>query len=93
MENIKEKTAPLVRVKPKFQITIPAIVRSKARIKEGDMLEMKVQNNAIVVKPKVIVDRGSVEAAIAEGLKDYKAGRVHGPFKSVKEFKKSLGGK
>lgn len=28
-----------------------------------------------------------IDAAIAEGLGDIKAGRVFGPFKSVKEFK------
>lgn len=32
----------------------------------------------------------TVDAAIAEGLADVKAGRVYGPFGSIKEFKNSL---
>ncbi|MDO8569880.1 MAG: hypothetical protein Q7R89_03885 [bacterium] len=32
----------------------------------------------------------TIDAAIAEGLADIKAGRVYGPFDSVKEFKDSL---
>lgn len=31
-----------------------------------------------------------VDAAIEEGLRDIEAGRVFGPFKSVKEFKKAV---
>lgn len=90
MENIQEKTTPLVKVKHKFQITIPTKVRNEARIKEGDILEMKVLDKTIVIKPKIVVDRGSIEASINEGLKDYKAGRIQGPFKNMEAFKKSL---
>ena len=81
---------PLVKVKNKFQVTIPTEIRGEAHIKEGDILEVAVRNNAIVFRPKVVVDRGSVEAAIEEGLKDYKEGRVIGPFESVREFKAAL---
>lgn len=31
-----------------------------------------------------------IDAAITEGLRDIKAGRVFGPFKSVKEFKNAF---
>ncbi len=82
-----ELTMPLVKVKHKFQVTIPTEIRSKIHLEEGDLLEMNVQDNIIVLKPKAVVDRESVEAAIAEGLSDYQKGRVVGPFESVREFK------
>ena len=34
--------------------------------------------------------KSSTEFAIEEGLRDLQEGRVHGPFSSVKEFKKYL---
>lgn len=80
----------LVKVKNKFQVTIPSEIRNKVKIEVGDILEATVQNKNIVLKPKVVVDRESLEAAIAEGLEDYEEGRVFGPFKSVKGFKEAL---
>lgn len=80
---------PLVRVKHKFQVTIPDEVRRQAGLEVGDFLEATAKGNIIVLKPKAIVDR-DVEASIQEGLKDLKDGRVFGPFTSVKEFKKAL---
>ena len=79
----------LVRVKQKFQITIPRVVRKAARLKEGDLLEARARKNTIVLTPQAVLDR-RVEEAIEEGLRDLRAGRVHGPFASVKEFKKYL---
>lgn len=80
---------PLVRVKQKFQVTIPNDVRRRAGLEVGDMLEAKNQGKVIILKPKAGVDR-DVENAIKEGLKDIEEGRVFGPFNSVKEFKKAL---
>ncbi len=81
---------PLIKVKNKFQITIPTKVRDEARIKEGDFLEIEAQGETIVIKPKAVVDQQSVEAAINDGLNDYKAGRTTRSFRSVKEFKAAL---
>ncbi len=80
----------LVKVKNKFQVTIPAEIRNKVNLEVGDVLEVSIQNKNIVLKPKTVVDRESLEGAITEGLKDYQEGRVFGPFKSVKEFKAAL---
>jgi len=80
----------LIKVKNKFQITIPIKVREEVRIKEGDFLEIEARGETIVIKPKAVVDRQSVEAAIDEGLKDYEAGRTTKSFSSVKEFKATL---
>lgn len=80
----------LVKVKNKFQVTIPTEIREAAHIKEGDILEVVLQDKAIVFKPKVVLDRESVEASISEGLKDYREGRVFGPFDSVDGFRAAL---
>jgi len=81
---------PLVKVKEKFQVTIPTILRKAVRLSVGDLLEAEAKGNTIVFKPKAVVDRESVEAAIEEGLADLKAGRVSPAFASVKEFKAYL---
>ena len=81
---------PLVKVKEKFQVTIPTTVRKTMRLAVGDLLEAETKNNTIVLKPKAAVDRASVDAAIEEGLKDLRERRVTPVFSNVKEFKRFL---
>lgn len=81
---------PLVKIKEKFQVTIPTVLRKAARLSVGDLLEAEAKNNTIVLKPKAIIDREAIESAIEEGLADLKAGRVSPTFSTVKEFKKYL---
>jgi AbrB family looped-hinge helix DNA binding protein len=83
-------TMPLVKIKEKFQVTIPTALRKAARLSVGDLLEAEAKNNTIVLKPKAIIDREAIESAIEEGLADLKAGRVSPTFSTVKEFKKYL---
>ena len=78
---------PLVKIKEKFQVTIPTALRKAARLSVGDLLEAQAKGNTIVLKPKAVVDREAVDAAIEEGLQDLKAGRVTPKFSSVEEFK------
>lgn len=80
---------PLVKIKEKFQVTIPTEIRKKIHLAEGDILEATVQNNVITLTPKTVIDR-EVEAAVQEGLDDVKKGRVHGPFGSVDGMLNSL---
>ena len=87
---------PLVRVGPRGQITIPSTLRQQTNISTGSFLEAEVHHNLIVLKPVKVVGLASteaVEAAIAEGLKDYHEGRVSGPFQSMTEFKAAQGKK
>ncbi len=77
----------LVKIKEKFQVTIPTALRKAARLSVGDLLEAEAKGNTIVLKPKALVDREEVDAAIQEGLEDLKAGRVTPKFSSVEEFK------
>jgi len=50
-------TLPLVKVKEKFQITLPAELRQALHLAVGDMLEATVEQGKIVLTPKAIVDR------------------------------------
>jgi len=50
-------TLPLVKVKEKFQITLPAEIREKLRLAVGDILEATIQGETIVLKPKTVIDR------------------------------------
>ncbi len=76
---------PLVKVKEKYQVTLPAVVRQKAGLAVGDLLEATVEGTKITLTPKSVVDR---ELALA--LEDVKKGRVHGPFASAKAMIHSL---
>lgn len=51
---------PLVTVKEKFQVTIPAKLRDQVAIAVGDVLEATIQQGAIVLRPKSVVDRAGV---------------------------------
>jgi len=48
---------PLVKVKEKFQVTIPTELREALHLTVGDLLEATIENETIVLKPKAVVDR------------------------------------
>jgi AbrB family looped-hinge helix DNA binding protein len=82
---------PLVRVKQKFQVTIPGNVRRQAGLEVGDLMEVTAKGNVIVLKPKVVVDRHpDIDARLREALEDVKAGRVSKTFHSVEELMADL---
>ncbi len=47
----------LVRIKGKYQITIPVELREEIDLEIGDLLEAKVEDNKITFTPKKVVDR------------------------------------
>lgn len=71
---------PIVTVKTKYQVVIPAKVRQEVGVEVGDILEAKVEKGKITLTPKTIVDRG-----ILEGLADVRQGRVSPAFSSAQE--------
>ena len=75
----------LIKVKTKYQVTLPTSVRKSVGLNVGDLLEAKVEGNKITLSPKTAIDR-----ELALSLADVKAGRVQGPFKSVEIMLKSL---
>jgi AbrB family looped-hinge helix DNA binding protein len=70
----------LVKVKEKYQVTLPAEVRQKVGLGVGDFLEADVKGKVITLTPKSVVDRD-----IAISLREFREGKGHGPFKSAKE--------
>lgn len=76
---------PLVKVRDKYQVTLPTTVRKKAGIAVGDLLEAQVKDSKITLTPKRAVDR---ELALA--LEDVTKGRIYGPFRSAREAVRSL---
>ncbi len=75
----------LVKVKDKYQVTLPAALRAKAGVSVGDVLEVKCQGNKITLTPRSVVDR-----EIAISLKEIAQGKTFGPFKSSKDLVRSL---
>jgi len=87
-----ENLMPLVQVKSKSQITLPQKVRKFLGIQEGDYLEVKIEKNTVVLKPKTILDKFPIfelslsgEAMLQEALDDVGAGRVK-KFNRVKDL-------
>ncbi len=60
---------PLVTVKPRFQVTIPAKLLKNLDLHEGDVLEASVVADGILLRPKEVVDHDAgarwVSAALA----------------------------
>ncbi|MBM4067069.1 MAG: AbrB/MazE/SpoVT family DNA-binding domain-containing protein [Planctomycetes bacterium] len=93
---------PIVKVIRNGQITLPKEFRDALGVKEGDILEAEMKENRVVLKPKSLIDKipesefelsEQGKTKVREALEDYKKGRMDGPFRSVKEMKKSLSGK
>lgn len=80
----------LVKIKDKYQLTLPPAVREKAGISVGDLVEVEVAGEKITLTPKVAVDRKFIEQRIKEGIEDFKKGRVHGPYKTAPEAMRAL---
>ena len=77
----------LARVKQKGQVTIPAPIRERLALVEGDYLEVTVEDRRIVLTPKEVVEHDPpIDATIAEGLADAAAGRVTPAFESMEDF-------
>jgi bifunctional DNA-binding transcriptional regulator/antitoxin component of YhaV-PrlF toxin-antitoxin module len=87
-----------VKNKTKNPLVVPPAVRRKAGHKDGQELEFQVSGGVINILPKLPSaddeytpeQRRIIDAELAKGLADIKAGRVHGPFATHKEFIASL---
>ena len=59
---------PLVTVKPKFQITIPAKLRKEIDLHQGDLMEATLVADTILFRPTDVANRNSVADRIAAGF-------------------------
>ena len=78
------------------QITLPASVRKRLGIEEGDLVEIEVEDEKAVLMPKKLVDKNQAyfwtkrwQEGEREADEDIKAGRVK-TFESVEELIKDL---
>ena len=86
-----------VKVREKFQVTIPEEIRAKIPLTVGERVEVDVREGEIVIRPIIEVPRGQAwfwskewQAQIARSRKDVEKGKVK-VFKSVKEARKHFG--
>jgi len=84
------------RVSEKYRITLPPVAREKLHIGVGDLVEVRVKGEEIVLKPKKLIDSSQAwfwtrewQEKEKEAEADYKAGRYK-TAKNVKEFLRKL---
>ena len=62
---------PLITVKSRFQVTIPAKLRKGLDLREGDVMEATAVGDGILLRPRDSTDRGATAdrvATILEGI-------------------------
>jgi bifunctional DNA-binding transcriptional regulator/antitoxin component of YhaV-PrlF toxin-antitoxin module len=87
-----------VIVKNKIPLVVPPTIRRKAGLKSGQEVEFRIVRGIISIHPKISAaddeytprERRIINASIAKGLADFKAGKTYGPFSTHKEFIASL---
>jgi AbrB family looped-hinge helix DNA binding protein len=75
----------LVRVKDKFQVTIPVEVRTAVAIREGDYLEVSAVPDGVLFRPRRVVSPGQSVRTILDFLRE-----AHGPGRSKAEIDAQL---
>jgi len=86
-----------VKVREKYQVTIPEEVRGKIPLKVGERVEVTARGSEIVIRPIVEIPRNQAwfwskqwQDQVSQSLKDLKKGKIK-VFKSVKEARKHFG--
>lgn len=77
------KTATLTKVTRNGQMTLPAAARRALHIEEGDYIEVRVNEDSLVLTPKKLIDKSQSyfwspewQAAEREASEDIASGRV-----------------
>lgn len=85
----KEQSMPKLHVRgDKLTVTIPAAIRDEIAAHNGDEIDVRTEGSRIILIPKEeFAERHpDIDAALAEGLADVRAGRVSPAFKNMEEF-------
>jgi AbrB family looped-hinge helix DNA binding protein len=80
------RCSALTRLSSNYQVVVPKPVRDALRLKSGDLFEATATRAGVLLRPKVLSDRPTLEQLkkdIEESKAAVKAGRVLGPFKSA----------
>ncbi|OGF80662.1 hypothetical protein A2W48_01150 [Candidatus Giovannonibacteria bacterium RIFCSPHIGHO2_12_44_12] len=75
----------LVKIKGKYQVTLPARLRAEAGLEIGDFLEVKNEGKKITLTPQSLVDRD-----IEISLRQYREGKVSPAFSSARDLIRHL---
>jgi bifunctional DNA-binding transcriptional regulator/antitoxin component of YhaV-PrlF toxin-antitoxin module len=86
--------AVTIKSKTKTPLVVPPSIRRRAGHKDGQDLEFRVSGGVITILPKASApdnnytprQRRIIDARLAEGLADVKAGRTFGPFDTADEM-------
>lgn len=86
----------LTKLRDRSQITLPAQIVKKLNLKKGDNLEVVIEDDKIILKPVLVIDRSQAwfwskewQQAEREVEEDIKAGRVY-KAKDVEDLIKKL---
>jgi len=92
----KSKTSYKVSVQRRNLITLPKEIREKLNIEEGDLLDIHIDNDKIVIEPFKLIPSSQAyfwtrkaQNDILESEEDLKAGRVR-EFSNIDEFLNGL---
>jgi len=72
----------LIQVREKAQVTILSKIRKELGIKKGDYLEIVKEDDRIVIIPKILIDKVSInlsaqgEEMLKEAIDDVRKGKV-----------------
>ena len=85
----------LIKVLRGGQITMPKKIRDIFKIDEGDVLELLLEKDGVLLKPKTLMDKESVlskkgEKLIAAALGEFKRGETVGPFDDINDALNAL---
>ena len=86
----------VIKLNQHFQITIPALIRKKYNLEQGDLIEASDTAKGILLKPKMLLDKlpevelsKKGEKMLKESFEDFKAGRYK-QFTSPEDLIKDL---
>jgi len=84
----------VLKIGPKYQVTVPKAVRTQLGLKVGDVVQAHVgKNHSIILERKRLVDfEKSLEEDLRASKADYAAGRYVGPFDKAEDLMEALRG-
>ena len=63
----------LTKVGPKFQVTIPKVVREAIGLNVGDLVEATTTKDGVLLRPKVAVDKSALAVLQAQAKRSGKS--------------------
>jgi antitoxin MazE len=89
----REYNMALVKLKNKYQVVIPDIVRKKINLNIGDTLEIEEKDGEIILKPVLVIEKSQTyfwSKDWQEGEKEAEAAKKKGNFKDFVRGKEAI---